>query len=76
VLERLDPERGVLANHIVVLDGKVVGGWRRTFERGSVVLETKLLVGVGATERRALKLAGESFGRFLNAPVEWRKASR
>lgn len=75
VRAKLDPRNTVLANYIVVLDGKVIGGWRRTFERGSVVVETKLLVALDAGERRALEHAGERFGRFLATPVEW-KASR
>jgi hypothetical protein len=68
--DRLGPDAAsVLLNNIVVLDGMVVGGWRRTIDRRRVTITTDLLVPFGASERRALDSAAADFGRFLGLPV-------
>ena len=58
-----------LAAHILVLNGKVVGGWRRTIRKNEVTIRTKLLVLLDKTEQIALQLAAERYGRFMGMPV-------
>jgi hypothetical protein len=59
-----------LAVHLVVRDGLIVGGWRRTFERGTAVLTPQLLTPLKPREMRALEQAAIEFGRFLEMPVK------
>lgn len=59
----------VLAGHILVVDGQVVGGRRRRLERGTATIEVEPLVQLGAGQRDALQAAGERYGLFLGVPV-------
>jgi hypothetical protein len=54
----------MIAN-VVVVDGQLVGGWKRTLARDSVVVGLKLLARLTRAERRALDSAVESYGNFL-----------
>jgi hypothetical protein len=63
------PRDAVFANHLVVIDGVVVGGWRRVpGKRGMAVVPT-LLRALSAPEKAALARACEAYGRFLALPV-------
>jgi hypothetical protein len=59
-----------LSRHIVTLDGKVAGGWRRTIAKQRVNVETKLLVPFTDSQHSALSAAAERYGRFLGMPVD------
>jgi hypothetical protein len=59
-----------LAVHLVVRDGLIVGGWRRTFERGQAVVTTQLLTPLKPRETKALQQSAAEFGRFLEMPVK------
>lgn len=63
-------------SHLVVLDGKVVGGWQRTLERDSVVVTTDLWAGLGDAEQGAVESAAAEYGRFLGTPVTLRQRAR
>jgi hypothetical protein len=67
--EKLHQRRNALDAHIIVLNGRVIGGWRRTLQRKQAVLETTLLVELRKKERAALQRAAESYGRFLGLPA-------
>jgi hypothetical protein len=60
----------VLGVHIVVRDGFVVGGWRRSVARDRVTVTVTLLIPLAPVELDALAQAAEAFGRFLGLPVE------
>ena len=60
---------GIFDGHIVVLDGKVVGGWRRTIERDGITIRATLLVSCNEAETRALKAAAKRYGTFLGKPT-------
>jgi hypothetical protein len=59
----------VLSRHIVVLNGRVIGGWRRTLTAREVTIETNLLVPLADTQDRALHDAAADYGRFLGKSV-------
>jgi hypothetical protein len=59
-----------LAGNALVINGQIVGTWRRTFVRGSVVVEPKPLIGLSESERRAVGMAARKFGRFLGLPAK------
>jgi hypothetical protein len=58
-----------LQAHIVVLDGHVVGGWRRTLTRNRLTVTADLLVRLKRAEQAALHGAAERYGEFLQMPV-------
>jgi DNA glycosylase AlkZ-like len=65
-----DRRDNFLSNHIVVRNGRVIGGWRRTLGRGMVSIETRLLVPLDAAETSELARAAERYGRFLGLGVK------
>jgi hypothetical protein len=62
----------MVANHIVVVGGRVVGGWRRLPGKGAMIVETTLAVRLDAAAREALRAAVARFERFLGQPVTLR----
>lgn len=58
-----------LMAHIVVLNGKVVGGWRRAIKKDEVVIKTSLLKKLARPELDALAIAAEQYGRFIGKSV-------
>ncbi len=72
VLKGVTMRGTVLSNHIVVLNGKVIGGWRRTLAKGVPVIEGRLLVDLRSAETRALRAAVDGYSRFLGIPARWR----
>jgi Winged helix DNA-binding domain len=66
---RLSRAQGVLANHLVALDGRVIGGWRRTFEQGHAVLSPTLLTPLTGPQRTALQTAATHYAHYLRLPT-------
>ncbi|HEX5158582.1 MAG TPA: winged helix DNA-binding domain-containing protein [Ktedonobacterales bacterium] len=54
----------------IVIDGRVVGNWRRTIVRGAVVVELAPFAPLTASEREAVFAAASRFGAFLGMSVE------
>lgn len=54
-----------LANNLVVLDGRVVGGWRRTVAGRSVAVAATVMVSLDTSARRALDVAARAYAEFL-----------
>jgi len=61
-----------LRGHVIVVDGQLVGGWKRTLTKEAVVVEVTLLVGLSRPEREAVVGAARAMGDFLELPVELR----
>ena len=59
----------VLFAHIVVLNGQVIGGWQRTFQKNEVTINTNLLVDLSKAEQLAFEQAVERYCRFLKKPL-------
>jgi hypothetical protein len=49
----------------VVLNGRVVGTWKRTLNRESVIIETSMFTTLRKAERHALDVAAHRYGEFL-----------
>jgi hypothetical protein len=62
----------VVANHLVAVDGRIVGGWRRLEEKRAMIAETMLVARLGAAERKALHAAAARLQTFLGIPVQLR----
>jgi hypothetical protein len=58
-----------LIGHVIVLNGQVIGGWRRTLSKKEVLVETTLLTKLGKAEKQLIEEAAERFGQFLELPV-------
>ena len=61
-----------LSGHVLFVDGQIVGGWRRTLAKRTVVVEIRLLIRLREAERRAVAAAVRKFGEFLGLPVKIR----
>jgi winged helix DNA-binding protein len=59
------PSDGVFNAHIIVMNGQVIGGWRRTIEKDKVTITANPLMELGNAEQRALRQAAERYGEFL-----------
>lgn len=59
-----------LTAYVIVVDGQLVGGWRRMPTAKSVAVELKFLVRLSARERAALGAAARRYAAFLGVPVE------
>ena len=75
--ERLSLAQGAMVGdalraHVIVVDGQLVGGWKRTLTKTAVVVELTLLVGLTKPEREAVVGAVQALGAFLELPVEVR----
>jgi len=72
----------VLGGHILVIDGQVAGGWRRTLDKDTVRVEVTLLAPLTADQEEALGLAAQRYAEYLGLsldlrpPKRYRKASR
>ena len=52
---------------IVVIDGQVVGTWKRAFKKGGLVITASPFAQLGAAATRALAAAANRYGKFLGA---------
>lgn len=70
----LDPARKKETEHgltnTIVLDGRIVGAWKRKLEKDRVVVTPNLLAPIGRAEKDALTEAAHRYGAFLGKPVE------
>ncbi len=72
-----DGQRGPLTNaqnsaalsNILLLDGRMVGTWKRTLKKNAVAVELAPDVPLGAEEAHLFTEAAERYGRFLGLPV-------
>jgi hypothetical protein len=56
--------------HVVVVDGQLVGGWRRAIDGSTVTLRVRLAVEITGRQRRAIEAQAKRYGEFLGLPVE------
>ena len=66
--EKFDTPGNVL-NPTIVLDGLVVGTWKRTIKKDSVLLTPSLFTTLTKAESRALVESASCYSAFLNIPV-------
>ena len=61
-----------LRAHVIVVDGQLVGGWKRTLTKTAAIVELKLVVGLTKPEQEAVVRAVQALGDFLELPMELR----
>lgn len=68
------PRTSALSGNALVINGQIIGGWRRPLVGRSIVIEPKPLIRLSEAEQRAVGVAARKFGRFLGlaARIRWR----
>jgi hypothetical protein len=56
--------------HVIVLDGQLVGGWKRTLKKNAVQVEYTLVIKLTKAQERAVEEAASRYGEFLQLRVE------
>jgi len=59
-----------IISHVVVRDGRVCGGWKRTPVRDGLVVEVGPLGALDGKAKAALHAAARDYSQFLQAPVQ------
>src|SRR6266699_4035206 len=67
--QHLDARGNVLFQHTIVLNGRVVGTWKRMLKKDEVMLTPSLFTPLTKDETHALITSAERYGEFLNMPV-------
>lgn len=67
--EQRDPQQDIYFGHMIIIDGKLVGAWKRTFSKGAVVVTTQTFTRLSDAEREAVAAAASRYGAFLGMPV-------
>jgi hypothetical protein len=56
--------------HVIILDGQLVGGWKRTLKKNAVQLEFTTVVKLTKAQERAVDEAASRYAEFLQLPWE------
>lgn len=65
------PGGRVMFLHAVILDGQVIGHWRRQITKTAVVVETQILRPLGKAEAAAVEEAVARHAAFMGLPADW-----
>jgi hypothetical protein len=60
---------GNALSYIIVVDSQIVGTWKRTLRKDAVVIETNLFTRLTTAENRAVAVAAQRYGDFLQLSV-------
>jgi len=67
------PQRGragirsdVILGNVIVIDGQIVGTWKRTLNRDTVIVETRPFTELNDAENQALAAVASRYGAFLS----------
>jgi hypothetical protein len=66
---KLDARKNFLFNNVIVIHGQVVGTWKRTIQKSSVIVELNPFRAFSKPEKQAIKSAVDQYGIFLNMPA-------
>jgi hypothetical protein len=66
----LDARGNILFNNNILVDGRVIGAWRRTFRARKVVVELHLLTKSASAYVPQIEMAARRYGDFVGLPVE------
>ena len=64
--DKLDARTNSLLGYIMVLDGQVVGTWKRTIKKNEVIITPNLFTPLNEAETRAFADAAKRYGAFLD----------
>ena len=66
---KLDARGSFIAQYTILLNGRVVGTWKRTLKKNAVAIEAVLFRDVKKSEMHAIIQAAERYANFLNPPL-------
>ncbi len=66
---KLDARSNSLLSYIMVLNGQVVGTWKRTIQKNAVIITPNLFTPLNKDETRAFAAAANRYGAFLDLSV-------
>ena len=70
--EKVDSWNSFLLNPVMIVDGRVVGTWRRTLKKDAAIIEALPFAPLGAAAEQALEVAAARYGQFIGVPVTLR----
>jgi hypothetical protein len=62
---------GGILSPTMIINGRVVGTWRRIFKKDEVVIAMSPFTSLRKAERQAMATPAERFGNFLGRPVSF-----
>jgi len=60
---------GNALQYIIIIDGQLIGTWKRTIKKEDVIIETNLFTELIESEKQAIASAAAQYGAFLNRSV-------
>ena len=66
---KFDEHRNAIFNHFIVLDGEIVGTWKRTLNAKDVVMQYDPFFELNATQKKVVEKEIRRFGEFVGLPV-------
>ncbi len=64
--DKLDARGNILFHHTMVLDGQVVGIWKRILKKGTIIVTPSFFLPLNQAQRRAFALAASRYAAFLD----------
>ncbi|HXX78880.1 MAG TPA: crosslink repair DNA glycosylase YcaQ family protein, partial [Ktedonobacteraceae bacterium] len=61
--------QGDVLNPVIVRNGLVIGTWKRTIKKDSILFTPNLFTSLDEIEKRALAISANRYGTYLNMPV-------
>jgi len=67
----IDPSntQKLVFSHMVVINGRIAGTWKRTLKKNAVVIESNSFLPLTKAEKEAFTMAARQYGAFLELPV-------
>lgn len=62
---------GGMLHGVIVVEGKMVGGWKRTFEKKNVVIAMQLFEKITSAQMYSLERQAQLYGKFINMPASF-----
>lgn len=59
-----------LLSNIIILNGQIVGGWKRTLTKNEVQIETSLITTLSQADKEHIQQAANRFGKFIELPIK------
>jgi len=67
--DKLDSRGSILFQYVIVLDGQIVGTWKRTLKKNEVAVEIFPYIEFTKAEKKTVAAAADRFGNFLGLPL-------
>lgn len=69
-MNKLTTRNSDILGHVIVLDGRVIGTWKRTLTKDTVFVVLNPFAALNETEMHAVTTAAERYGAFLGLSVD------